>query len=444
MRRILVIALVVLGFGGAIVSQAIDAARAQGDHAARIKIDGPIQAKSVRLLTRAIETATDENAEVLIVLIDTPGGLLDSTREMVEAILASPVPVVAYVHPAGAEATSAGTFITAAAHVAAMAPSTNIGAAAPVSSTGEDLPDTLKSKAAASASAFLRSIAEERDRNADALAATVVEAKAYSASEALESGIIDLIAKDVPALLDAIDGKQVELERGSRVLETAGIPVRKIDLTPLENFLNFLSDPNVAFLLISLGALGIFIEVMSPGLIGPGVLGVIALVLAFVAAGNLPVNWVGVGLLMFAMVLFYVEVQAPGIGVFGIAGAISFVLGAFFLFGGISPPPIPSPSFRVDYWLIAGVSAAMFAFLAFVIRDMAAARMSAFSRQPSSRSLVGRIGVVSLALDPRGSVRIGGEEWGAVSEAGEEIGAGEEVVVLEAEGLTLRVIRASD
>ena len=216
-RRALALALILLGFGGAIASHSIGMARAQGDHAAVIEIDGIIQPTSARFLARAIDTAGEQNAEVLIVLLDTPGGLLDSTRKMVEAMLASPVPVVVYVFPAGAEATSAGTFIAAAAHVAAMAPSTNIGAASPVTSTGEDLPETLEAKATEAAAAFIRSIAEERGRNADALEGTVVEAKAYAASEALDNDMIDLVAKDVDGLLEALDGRKVQLERGEYV-----------------------------------------------------------------------------------------------------------------------------------------------------------------------------------------------------------------------------------
>ena len=440
MKRILALALVVLGFGGAIASQAIGTARAQGDHAALVEIDGAIQPISARFLARAIDTAAEDNAEVLIVLLDTPGGLLDSTREMVEAILASGVPVVVYVSPAGAEATSAGTFITAAAHVAAMAPSTNIGAAAPVSSTGEELPDTVKSKASEAAAAFIRSIAEERGRNADALEATVVEAKAYTASEALDNGIIDLVVRDVPALLEALDGRQVDLERGSRALQTANIPVRQIEPTALDRFLGIIADPNIAFILLALGALGILIEVMSPGLIGPGALGVIALALAFVALGNLPVNWVGVGLLVFAMVLFLVEVQAPGIGVFGVAGAVSFVLGAFFLFGGISPPPITTPSFRVDPWLLGAVSVVLFALLALSLRTLAVARKTDYV-SPSS-NVVGQAGKVVAPLEPRGTVRVNGESWTAESLSGQPIAEGAEIIVMEVEGLTLKVSEA--
>ena len=440
MKRILALALVLLGFGGAIASQAIGPARAQGDHAAVVEIDGVIQPTSARFLQRAIDTAAEENAEVLVVLLDTPGGLLDSTREMVEAILASPVPVVVYVSPAGAEATSAGTFITAAAHVAAMAPSTNIGAAAPVSATGDELPDTVKSKASETAAAFIRSIAEERGRNADALEGTVVDARAYTASEALDNGIIDLVARDLPALLDAIDGRQVELERGSRTLETASIPVSRIEPTLLDSFLNFISNPNIAFILLALGALGILIEVMSPGLIGPGALGVIALALAFVAIGNLPVNWVGAGLLVFAMLLFLVEVQAPGIGVFGVAGAVSFVLGAFFLFGGITPPPITSPSFRIDPWLLGGVSVVLFALLAASLRTLAAARKTDYV-SPSA-NVVGQPGKVVSPLEPRGTVRVNGERWTAESLSGQPIPEGVEVVVIDRDGLTLKVSEA--
>ena len=441
MRRILVLALVVLCFGGAVASQAMGVARAQGRHAALVEIDGAIQPTSARFLARAIETADEENAEVLIVLLDTPGGLLDSTREMVESILASPVPVVVYVSPAGAEATSAGAFITAAAHVAAMAPSTNIGAAAPVSTTGDELPDTVKSKATEAAAAFMRSIAEERGRNAEALEGTVVAAKAYSASEALDNAMIDLVARDVPALLQALDGRQVNLARGSRSLETASIPVSRIDPTALDRFIEFISNPNVAFILLALGALGILIEVMSPGLIGPGALGVIALALAFVAIANLPVNWVGVGLLVFAMLLFMVEVQAPGIGVFGVAGAVSFVLGAFFLFGGLSPPPITSPSFSVNPWLLGAVSVVLFSLLAASLRTLAVARKADDYVSPSS-DLVGKAGKVTAPLEPQGSVRVNGESWTAVSFSGRPIPEGAEIVVMEVEGLTLKVSEA--
>lgn len=438
LRRAISFVLVFLGFGGFIATVSMSLANGQGNHATLIEIEGVIQPASARFLARAIGEASHDNAEVLIVRLNTPGGLLNPTREMVEVMLASRLPVVVYVAPAGAEATSAGTFIAAAAHVAVMAPSTNIGAASPVGN-GRDLPDTLATKATEVAAAFMRSIAVERGRNADALEGTVVGAKAYTAAEALDDNIIDLVARDIETLLVTLDGRKVQLTGGEDILETAGLEIRNINPTLLERFLNFLSDPNIAFLLISLGGMGIFVEMLSPGMLGPGVLGIIALLLALVGLDNLPVNWVGVGLLAFSMALFYLEIQVSGFGVFGVLGAISFVLGAFFLFGGIAPPAIYTPSFRVNLLLIAGVTVVMFAFVTFLVRDMMSVRRWSATSQPSSRSLVGQVGFVTNDIAPRGSVHVAGEEWSAVGDSEEDIAAGEEVVVLDVEGLTLKV-----
>ena len=446
-RHLLAFALIVVGFGGAIASHGLSVALAEGRHAALLEIEGPIQPTSARFLSRAIDVATNDGAHLLIVVLDTPGGLLSSTRKMVEAMLASDLPIVVYVSPAGAEATSAGTFITAAAHVAAMAPGTNIGAAAPVGSGGEDLPKTLKAKATNVAAAFIRSIAEQRGRNQDALEATVTGPEAYSASKALELNIIDLIVKDLDGLLAAIDGRSVRVENATVVLDTSDIAIQKIERTPLERFLGFLADPNIAFVLMSLGTLGIFVEVMSPGLMVPGIVGAIALALALVALGNLPVNWVGLALLLFALVLFFVEVQVPGFGVFGIAGAISFALGAFFLFGGFSAPDIPTPSFRVNIWLIVGTAAAMSGFVLFVLRDMVAARRLAkttAAESASSASLLGQVARATTDLNPKGMVHVAGEDWSAMSDSGELIPEGEEVMVLDVEGLTLKVFKESE
>ena len=442
MRHVLAILLVLLGFGGAITSYGLSFAQAASPHAASLEIDDTIQAISARFLSRGVDTATDDGAQLIIVQLDTPGGLLSSTRDMVETILESGIPVVVYVYPSGAQAASAGTFITAAAHVAAMAPTTNIGAASPVGSGGEDLPDTLQAKATQDAAAFIRSIAEERGRNAQALEETVLNAVSYSGSEALENGVIDLIAEDIEDLMAQLDGRMVQLRNGTTTLQTIGLEVREIERTPVERFLGFLADPNVAFILLSLGTLGIFVELLFPGLLVPGIAGVIMLALALVALGNLPVNWVGVGLLVFSMVLLFIEMQAPGIGVFGIAGAISFVLGAFLLFGEFGRPAIPTPSFRVNIWLILGVAATMLSVLLFLVRDMAASRRA--GRATSTPPLVGQLAVATTDLTPAGTVHLAGEYWSAVSDSEKPIKEGEEVMVLEAEGLTLKVFRPSD
>ena len=408
-----------------------------GPHAALIEIDGPIHAISARFLERALDTAAEDGARIAIVTLDTPGGLLDSTRKMVGAIQESPVPVVVYVSPAGARAASAGTFIAASAHVAAMAPVTNIGAAAPVAGGGEDLPDTVKAKATQDAAAFMRQIAETRGRNAEALTDTILKATAYSATEAVENNVVDLIAQDLDDLLRQIDGRTVDVRGADVVLDTAGLEIRPVSRTPVESFLGFIANPNIAFLLFVVGSIGLVVEIFSPGLIGPGVVGLLCLALAVLAFGYLPVNWVGVALLVFAAVLFFFELQAPGVGLFGIVGVISFLIGAFFLFGGFTPPPIPTPSFRVSIWLMGGIGAALAGLTVVSIRFLAADRRTVYV-SPSA-NLIGRTGTVMTALDPKGSVQVIGETWTAVTQSDRPIEVGKEVVVREVDGLTLKV-----
>ncbi len=311
--------LLALGLGSLLLSQVASPSSAASEYVGVVRIDGAIDAVSSRYLSRALGKAGDDRAVLVIVELDTPGGRLDSTRDMVETILESRSPVAVYVSPSGAQAASAGTFITAAANFAVMAPATNIGAASPISGTGEDLTGTLGRKVLEDTRAFVRSISEQRDRNADALEATVTEAKAYSASEALEVGIIDLIATDRQDLLRQVNGRTAQTAVGPVVVTTEGVPVREIGRSFLERFLGVIADPNISFLLLSLGSLAITIEFWLPGF-GPGIIGVVMVALAFVSFGYLPVNWVGVALILFAMGLFYFEMEAPGIGVFGAGG----------------------------------------------------------------------------------------------------------------------------
>ena len=443
MKHRIALFLIIMGFGGGIVAQNLPSTAAAGAHADLLSIDGTIDPISANFLSRGIDVANEDGAQFLIVRLDTPGGLFDSTREMVLDILASKIPVVVYVSPPGARAASAGTFITAAAHIAAMAPATNIGAASPVAAGGEDLPETIKSKVTQDAAAFLRSIALERDRNAEALEQTVLNAASYSASEAVDKGVVDLIAEDVEDLLLKLDGWEVQLRDGTSVLRTQGLEVSEIRRTLVERFLGFLADPNIAFLLLTLGGIGILLEILSPGLIAPGLAGVIMLALAFVALGNLPVNWTGVGLIILGLALFFFELQAPGIGIFGVSGAISFILGAFLLFGGFSPSPIPTPSFRVSIWVIMTVSGILFAFLIMLFRVVLQSRRAG-SYPTGSERLVGQTGRTTTPLNPRGTVQLASERWSAVSDSGEPIDEGEEVIVLEVEGLTLKVFKASE
>ena len=438
-RRLAALALVALGFGGFLLGQAAPA-DASGHRATLITIDGTIDELAAGHLARGLDDARENGARLAIVRLDTPGGLYSSTREIVEHLLTSPVPVAVYVSPPGAQAASAGTFVTAAAHVAAMAPGTNIGAASPVGGGGEELPETLKSKASQDAAAFMRSIADERGRNRDVLEKTVLNALSLSPSEALEDNVIDLVAADLPELLDKMNGMEVTVAGTEVTLDTTGIAVSELQTTPLERFLGFLANPNVAFVLLTIGGIGILIELISPGIIVPGVVGVVALALAFTAIANLPVNWVGLGLILLAMALFYAEASAPGLGVFGIGAAISFIVGAFLLFGGFGAPPIPEPSFRVNLWIIGIIGAFMVVSLGLFLRENR--RAKAAEGYPSQVSLVGETGVVVTSLDPRGSVRARGESWSAESDSGELIEQGEQVIVSDVEGLTLKVFKA--
>ena len=437
MRHLLALSLVLLGFGGAAVASGVAAADAEDPHAAIIELnDDIIMPVTAGFLERALDKAAEDGAELLIISLDTPGGLLTATNDMVEAMFAARLPVVVYVAPAGARAASAGTFITAAAHIAAMAPGTNIGAATPVSGGGEDLGNKAS---------------QGRGRNIDALEQTVFEAVSYTASEALENNIVDLIARDLDELLNMLDGRTVQLEDRTVMLQTSGLEIRTIERTILESFLGFIADPNVILVLMAIGGIGILIEIVVPGLLVPGITGAVLFALAFVAVGNLPVNFLGVGLLLLSMVLFYVEIQVPGTSVAGVGGAIAFILGALLLFGGFTLPGLPSTApeipalgLRVSIWVVVGMSALVFALLAFVVRDMAKARKAGARARSDGSSPAGQTGFATTDLAPHGTVHVAGEYWSAVSDSGEPIEEGDEVIVLEADGLTLQVFKASE
>jgi membrane-bound serine protease (ClpP class) len=451
MRHTVALALALIGFGGFLTLQVVSGAQASGSTAHLLVIDDAITPLEAKRLSSAVDDAEAANSHLLIVQLSTPGGLFDSTRKIVEEIFSSPVPIVVYIAPAGARAASAGTFIAAAAHVAAMAPATNIGAAAPVAADGDDLPDTIKAKATQDAAAFIRSIASQRDRNADALQDTVLKAASYSSAEALDLRVVNLTAENLADLLAQLHGMNV-LHNGEQIqLDTEGMAVTEIERTPVDHFLSFLANPNIAFLLLTIGGIGIVIELFSPGLIGPGAVGVIALVLAFLAFGNLPVNWVGVGLIVLAMALFFAEAQAPGIGVFGITGAISFLLGAFLLFGNLSfSPQVPelpaAPSFTISIWVIGAISALLFTSMLLTLHAVRQARRTTpYYHYTSSNpdNLVGSIGTATTELNPSGSILVAGEQWSAVSDSGEIVSVGERVMIIEVDGLILKVIRES-
>ena len=427
-----------LGLAGPLAGQA-HAQESAGPHALVITVDGVINPVKDRYIERAIEVAVAGDAELLVISLDTPGGLLNSTRDIVELLLASPVPTAVYVSPAGARAGSAGTFVTAAANFAVMAPGSNIGAATPVSATGQDLDETLASKVENDAAALIRSIAQERGRNAELLEATVREAASYTAQEALAGNVVDFIAEDMDSLLSQLDGLTAQTPAGPVTLETGGLATRELDKNLLEGILEFLADPNVSFLLLTIGGLGIVIELFNPGLIVPVVVGVICLILAFVALGNLPVNWAGVAFILLAIVLAGAEVIVAGFGILGIGSVVSLVIGGLLLFAQFGDTSPTLPPLSVNRWLIVGTAVVTAGSVLYLAREAVKSRRQ--RREDASVSLVGEVGVVTRALSPRGLVRVANDTWTAVSADGEPIEVGEEVWVLDIEGLVLTVTR---
>ena len=400
-------------------------------------LDAPIDPVTARILRNWISEAHDSGAELFVLELDTPGGDLDSMRDMVGDILDSPVPVAVLVTPSGSRAASAGTFILASAHIAAMSPGTNVGAASPVGAGGEELPDTIREKTTQDVAALLRSIADQRDRNSEALVKTITEAASYSDAEALELGILDLLAANTSDLLDKIDGREVLVQGSLRTIETEGLPVERAEVTPIQRVLQFLANPTLVFILIALGAIFILFEILIPGGWVAGILGAGLLILAFLGLGSLPVNWVGLVLIGAGLILFFVELQAPGWGGFGLAGGISFILGGFFLFGDTSVPGLPAPDVRVGYGVL-GVTAA---FMAVSLTGLwyfsrKARNITVVTRESQ---IVGQVGTVRRILEPRGTVYAAGELWTAESLSGEIIEPGESVVVTDMDGVILTV-----
>ncbi len=422
--------LLVFGFSWLLTGPVPFEALAANNYVAVFQINGPINPISARYLTGCIDKATDDGARAIVIKLNTPGGMLSSTRKMVKEILNAKIPLAIYVSPPGAHAASAGTFITVAANFAVMAPGTNIGAASPVDSGGKDLPKTLGKKVKEDTMAFIRSIAVKRNRNSKALEETVTEAKSYSAEEAVEKRIVDFIANDMTDLLAQLDGRKTETANGIVTLSTKKLDILNFEMTLLEKFLTTLSNPDITFMLLSIGQMGILAELFTPGFIGPGVVGVISLALAFIGLGNLPVNWVGVGLLLFSMLLFFLELQQPGIGIFGIGGLVSFVLGGFILFGDFGTSDIPLPTFRVSIWVITVITSIIGAFLLSFLYFIGAVTRSRLGTVNSREELIGQSGMVVSDLAPSGTIMVGGELQTATTNTRELITEGEEVIVI--------------
>lgn len=400
-----------------------------------LEVKGIINPVSADYVNRGIEEAEEAGAVTCIIQMDTPGGLDTAMRDIVQDIVNARIPVVVYVSPSGARAASAGAFITVAAHVAAMAPNTAIGAASPVSigAEGEEqMSETMQEKVLNDAAAYIRSIAEAHGRNMDWAERAVREAVSATEKEALELNVIDMVASDLASLISQLDGWETTLLGGTEVtIETAGAVLRYIEMSWVEDFLFAITDPNIAYVLLGLASLGLFVEISNPGLIFPGVVGGICAILAFYSLGNLPVNIAGILLVVGALGLFIAEIFTSSFGLLTGGGVIALVLGSLILFKG-------GPLFQVNPWLIGIVATCIGALAAFVVTRV----LSVHRRQPSTgwEDLVGKTAVVKVALNPEGAVLYKGERWTAVSEEG-RVKPGETVVINRVESLKLYVTK---
>jgi membrane-bound serine protease (ClpP class) len=399
-----------------------------------LELDGVISPITVRLVSAAIERTRADGAAALVILLDTPGGLERSLRSIVREMLNAPVPVVVFVSPTGARAASAGAFITIAAHVAAMAPATNIGAAHPVAAGGGTIDKESMRKIENDAAAFIRSVARERGRNADWAEKAVRTSVSATEREALKLGIIDLIADNLPQLLEKLDGREVKIASGAVTLRTRGAVVRPVEIGWRDKFLAVITDPNVAYVLLMLGMLGLFFELANPGVILPGIIGGICLILAFFAFQTLPINWAGLLLILFGIVLLIAEIKVVSHGVLSIGGIIAILLGSVML---VNTTELP---IRVSWTVIIPVVAVTAGIFVFAISAGVRAQMS--RPTTGAAGLLSEVGEVKTAIDPEGEVLVRGELWTAVAN-GPGIGVGERVRVVGVEGLKLRVERAS-
>lgn len=397
-----------------------------------LEAEGIINPPMASYIVRGIEQAEQEGAQAVIIQLDTPGGLMDSMRQIVKKELGAEVPVVVYVAPSGSRAASAGVFITMAAHIAAMAPGTNIGAAHPVELGEKKMDETMLKKVVNDTVAYIKTIARQRGRNEAWAEEAVRRSSSITAEEALRLKVIDIVASDLTTLLGALKGKKVKLSSGREVvLETEGAKVVRVKMSFRDKLLHTLSNPMIAYILLMLGVYGLFFELSNPGAIFPGVVGGICLILAFFAFQMLPINYAGIALIILGIILLIMEVKVHSYGLLSIGGVISLLLGSLMLIE--SPAQYLRLSLSVVLPIVV-VSAGFFLFaLTMVIR--------AHRRKPRTgkEGLIGMQGKALTDLAPEGSVEVFGEIWRAASE--EPIRAGESVEVVGVEGLKLIVRR---
>ncbi|MFC2040182.1 nodulation protein NfeD [Chloroflexota bacterium] len=418
-----------LGVAGPLVS-------ADDGHVDVLTIKGTINPVLADYIKRGVDQAELDGARALIIQMDTPGGLDTAMRDIIQSVVGARLPVIIYVSPSGGRAASAGLYITLSGHIAAMAPNTAIGAATPVSlgEGGEQqMSDDLKNKVINDAAAYIRSIAEAHGRNAEWAEEAVFDGVSITEQEALTLNVVDIVADDMDDLLTKIDGQEITLLGGGTVtLVTEGVSVNYLEMDFIEGFLYAIADPNIAFLLLSVASLGIMVEIFNPGLIFPGVAGAISGILAFYSLGQLPVNIAGLLLIVLAFGLFVAEAFTPTFGLFTGGGAVALIVGGLILFQG------GSPIFQVNVWLLVVVAVIVAGLFALIMNKA----IQAHHRQATTgrEELSGKKAVVTVALDPVGTVRYRGELWEARSSEG-RIEKGEEVIINSMDGLTLNISR---
>lgn len=397
-----------------------------------INLNDGINPSTAEYIHEGIIKAQTENAECLIINLNTPGGLLTSTREIVNNIMKSEVPVIVYVSPTGAHAGSAGVFITLSANIAAMAPGTNIGAAHPVNMQGES-DAVMNEKITNDAAAFIRTIAEKRNRNIEWAEDAVRNSVALTEKEALEKNVINLIANDEKDLLNQLDGKQVELNNGIKIIHTKNATVETLEMGFFQKVLSRISEPNIAYIIMMLGFYGLIFELFSPGAIFPGIAGVICLILAFYSMSSMPVNYAGVALIVFGIILFLLEIKIISHGLLAVGGIVSILLGSMILFR-----TSPTENFVVLSWsaIISVTLASALFFLFIITMGLRAQRAKPVS---GANALIGKTAETLTALDLSGEVTLLGETWKAVS-LSQKINENEKVVIKEIKGLTLYVV----
>jgi len=393
-----------------------------------VSITGEIHPITVEIVGHAIEQAQSENAALLLVRINTPGGLLEATREIIQKLDASPVPVVTYVEPSGARGASAGFFVLEAGDVAAMAPGTNTGASSPVMMVGQ-MDQVMRNKVENDAAAMLRSMMSRRGRASEVGEQTIRQAKSFTEKEALEQKLIELIANSEQQLFQQLDGREITRWDGRKLtLHLAGATVTETQRTLRERVIVAIADPNIGFILMVLGVLGIYVEFTSPGLIFPGIAGAILALLGLSSLSILPINWAGVGLLVLSLALFVLEAKFASHGMLGIGGTISMVLGALLLVNG-------PPDMRIHLSTALAVALPFAAITMFLVSMVIKARRNKVLT--GAEGMIGEIGIAQTALELEGQVLVRGEYWDAVARS--NIPAGGQVRVSGVAGLKLQV-----